>query len=70
MWGYIHFTYCAEIYSTLNSKVQNKTFSSIYFKNLFDDNNIDWVEIYVPSYIYYIKSETMSWFSIKDFLNF
>ena len=32
-----------EIYSILISKVQNKPSCNIYFENLFDDNNIDWL---------------------------
>ena len=32
-----------EIYSILISKVQNKPSCNIYFENLFDDNDIDWV---------------------------
>ena len=35
-----------EIYSISISKVQNKL-SNFYFKNLFDDDDIDWVTIYM-----------------------
>ena len=45
----IPFTNYAEIYSTLTSKVQRKPSFSIYFKNLFDDKDIGWVEIYMPA---------------------
>ena len=38
-----------EIYSILISKVQNKPSSDIYFKNLFNDYNIDWTAIYMLS---------------------
>ena len=34
-----------EIYSTLILKVQNKLSSDIYFKNLFNYNDIDWTAI-------------------------
>ena len=37
-----------ETYSILISTVQNKSSSNIYFENLFNDYNIDWVEIYMP----------------------
>ena len=36
-----------KIYSALISDVQNKPPSNIYFKNLFDDNHIDWAAIYM-----------------------
>ena len=34
------------IYYILTLKVQNKPSSNIYFKNLFNDNDIDWAAIY------------------------
>ena len=36
-----------EIYSILILKVQNRPSSNICFKNLFNDNNIDWAAIYM-----------------------
>ena len=36
-----------EIYALLISKVQNKPSSNFYFENLFDNNDIDWVTIYM-----------------------
>ena len=36
-----------EIYSTLISKAQNKPSSNVYFKNLYNDYNIDWTAIYM-----------------------
>ena len=36
-----------KIYSILISKVQNKPSSNIYFKNLFNDVNMDWATIYM-----------------------
>ena len=37
----------SEIYSILISKAQNKPSCNIYFKNLFNDYNIDWTAIYM-----------------------
>ena len=36
-----------EIYAILISKFQNKPSSNFYFANLFNDNDIDWVTIYM-----------------------
>ena len=36
-----------EIYSLLISRSQNKPSSNIYFKNLYNDYNIDWTAIYI-----------------------
>ena len=36
-----------EIYSILISKVQSKPSSTIYFENLLNDYNIDWIAIYM-----------------------
>ena len=35
------------MYSILILKVQNKPSSNIYFENLFNDYNIDWIAIYM-----------------------
>ena len=40
-----------EIYSILISKVQNKPSSNIYFENLFDDNDSDWVFATMLTYV-------------------
>ena len=40
-----------EIYSILISKVQNKPSCNIYFENLFDDNDIDWVFATMLTYV-------------------
>ena len=36
-----------EMYSILILRVQNKPSSNIYFKNLFNYNDIDWTAIYM-----------------------
>ena len=40
-----------EIYSILISKVQNKPSCNIYFENLFDDHDIDWVFATMLTYV-------------------
>ena len=36
-----------EMQTILSSKVQNKLSSHFYLKNLFEDNDIDWIKIYM-----------------------